>query len=159
MAEKPMLGAICAVTYAVPFGATFSTNISSLETAAGWFDPNGLPLDITYAGPTSVNGTNVTTDGTSIYYGGTVVTYDSFSYGIGDGFETGSGTVSLAPFLQLNGSQTLNGSGNPVINGTSPIGAANYTYGVERHIILAHKLIQLYIFRILPPLLPFLCVT
>jgi hypothetical protein len=33
------------------------------------------------------------------------------------------------------------------------------TYSVERHIILAHKLIQLHIFRILPPFLPLRCVA
>lgn len=119
------------VTYAVPFGATFSTNISSLSTNADWFDPNGLPMALTYVGPTSLNGTNVTTDGTSIYYGGPVVSYDSFSYGFGDQFESGTGTVSLAPFLQFNGAQSVNASGNPTISGNSPVGAAGYAYGVE----------------------------
>ena len=35
------------------------------------------------------------------------------------------------PVIPLNGTETFNSSLNPVITGTSPIGAAGYTYGVE----------------------------
>jgi hypothetical protein len=118
-------------TYTVPFGGTFSVTITNLEAVAGWFDPNGLVLSLDSVGPTSFDGTNVTTDGTSIFYGGPVVDYDNFPYTFGDGFFTIASTVSLIPVLQMNGSETLNGAKNPIISGTSPIGAAGYTYGVE----------------------------
>lgn len=118
-------------TYTVPFGGTFTLAITNLAATAGWFDPNSLVLSLSSVGPTSSNGTNVTTDGTSIFYGGPVVTYDNFPYTIGDGYFSVSSTVFLTPVLQMNGSETRNGSKNPVISGTSPIGAAGYTYGVE----------------------------
>ncbi len=117
------------VSYQVPFGSAFSVAITNLSTAAGWFDPNGLPLTVSSVGP-SANGTNVTTDGVNINYG-TVVSVDNFSYTISDGFESVSSSVFLSPILQFNGSQTVNGSGHPVISGTSPVGAAGSVYGVE----------------------------
>jgi hypothetical protein len=118
-------------TYIVPFGGTFTLPITNLAATASWFDPNSLVLTLSSVGPASFNGTNVTTDGTSIFYGGPVVTYDNFPYTISDGYFTVSSTVSLTPVLQMNGSETFNGSKNPVISGTSPTGAAGYVYGVE----------------------------
>lgn len=120
-----------APTYTVPFGSIFTLPVTNLSAVAGWSDPDNLILSLSGAGPTSFNGTNVTTDGENIYYGGPVISYDNFEYNISDGFFTVSGLVFLNPVLQMNGSETLNGSRNPVISGTSPIGAANYIYGVE----------------------------
>ncbi len=119
------------LTYQLPFGSAFSITITNLASAAGWFDPNGLPLTLASVGPASVNGTNVTSDGTTITYGGPVVSFDSFSYSIADNFATNSSSVSLVPFLQFNGGLAINASGNPTISGTSPIGAAGSVYGVE----------------------------
>ena len=120
-----------APTFTVPFGSTFTLPVTNLSTAAGWIDPNNLILSLIDVGPTSFNGTNVITDGVNIYYGGGVVSYDNFGYTISDGFFTASGSVFLNPVLQMNGVESLNAHGNPVISGTSPAGAANYTYGVE----------------------------
>ncbi len=115
----------------MPFGGTFTLAITNLTATASWFDPNSLVLALSSVGPTSFNGTNVTTDGTSIFYGGPVVTYDNFPYTISDGFFTVGSTVSLVPVLQMNGTEAFNGGKNPVISGTSPIGAAGFVYGVE----------------------------
>ena len=119
------------VTYTVPFGSTWNVAITNLQRAAGWSDPNNLILSLESVGPTSVNGTSVTTDGVNINYSGPVVSNDSFGYLIGDGYMAASGSVFLKPVLQFNGSLIINSGGNPVISGTSPVGAANYVYGVE----------------------------
>jgi hypothetical protein len=116
-------------TYTLPFGS--NVTITNLSTTAGWTDFNGLPLTITAVGPTSMEGTNVTTDGTNVFYGGPFVDNDSVSYAISDGYLTNYSTFFLTPILQFNGALAVNGSRNPVISGTSPTGAAGYTYGVE----------------------------
>jgi hypothetical protein len=118
-------------TFMVPFGSTFTLLITNLATVAAWNDPNSLVLSLSSVGPTSFEGTNVITDGTSIFYGGPVVNYDNFGYTISDGFFTIANTVSLTPVLPMNGTEVLNGSKNPVITGTSPTSVAGYTYGVE----------------------------
>ena len=120
-----------APTYIVPFGSTFTLPVTNLSATAGWTDPNSLILSLIDVGPTSFNGTNVTTDGLNIYYGGGVVSYDNFNYTISDGYFTASSSVFLKPVLQMNGAETVNVHGNPVISGTSPVGAANFTYGME----------------------------
>lgn len=116
-------------TYTLPFGSIVT--ITNLSATAGWTDFNGLPLTITSVGPTSMDGTNVTTDGTNVFYGGPLVINDGVNYAISDGYLTNYSTVYVSPVLQFNGALAVNGSRNPVISGTSPAGADGYTYGVE----------------------------
>jgi hypothetical protein len=116
------------VTNAVPYGATWQIAITNLAAQAGWSDPNGFPLILTNVDALSVSGTNVTTDGTNIYYGGPVVSPDSFSYVISDGFLTATGEVYLVSATAQISNPTLNGNGNPAFSG---VGAANNVYGVE----------------------------
>jgi hypothetical protein len=114
----------------VPFGAPYQIAITNLAAAAGWSDPNGLPIVLASVGPTSVNGTNVTSDGTTIHYGGAVTGPDSFNYVISDGSLTATGSVFLTIVeAQVTSSTvTKNANGNPTFSGT---GAANFVYGVE----------------------------
>jgi hypothetical protein len=120
-----------AANYTVPFGSTFDVTLTNLAAVAGWFDPNNLILSVSGVDAMSFQGTNLTLTSTDIAYGGPVVNYDNFNYTINDGYFSVSGMVFLTPVLQMNGTQTLNGSRNPVITGTSPIGAAGYVYGME----------------------------
>jgi hypothetical protein len=126
------------VTSGVPFGAPYQIAITNLAAAAGWSDPNGLPLVLASVGPTSVNGTNVTSDGTTIHYGGAVTSPDSFNYVISDGSLTATGSVFLTIVEAQVTSSTVakNANGNPTFSGT---GAANFVYGVEDSTnLLAH---------------------
>ena len=73
------------VTNNVYFGSTWQIAITNLAVLAGWSDPGGYPVSLSGVGPFSANGTNVTTDGTNIYYNGTVTSDDYFNYTITDG--------------------------------------------------------------------------
>jgi len=120
------------VTYKVPFGSTWSIGITNFQSAAGWYDPNNLVLSLTNLGPTSLEGTNVTTDGTNIYYGGPLTSSDSFSYAVADTYMTSfANQVNLMPYLPFSNTVSLNGSGNPVLAGNGNVGAAGYVFGVE----------------------------
>lgn len=116
------------VTNAVPSGATWQIAITNLAALAGWSDPNGYPLVLTNVDVASFNGTNVTTDGTNIYYGGAVTAADSFNYVISDGYLTATGEVDLVTATAQINTPTQNGAGNPTFSG---VGAANNVYGIE----------------------------
>ncbi|PWU15199.1 MAG: hypothetical protein C5B50_15775, partial [Verrucomicrobia bacterium] len=83
------------VTQTVIPGATFKIAITNLASLAGWSDPDGDPVSLNSVGPQSASGTNVTSDGTWIYYNGAVAANDHFSYTITDGKLTAMGTVYL----------------------------------------------------------------
>jgi hypothetical protein len=80
---------------------------------------------------TSVNGTNLTSDASYIYYNGLVTSADSFTYTITDGYLTTTGTVYLEPVAATApsiGNPTTDGNGHPTFSGS---GIPGYTYGVE----------------------------
>jgi hypothetical protein len=116
------------VTNAMPYGTAWQIAITNLAAQAGWSDPNGYPLVLTNVDALSLNGTNVASDGPNIYYGGAVVSPDSFSYVISDGFLTATGKVYLVSATAQISNPTLDGNGNPTFSG---VGAANNIYGVE----------------------------
>ncbi len=76
-------------------GSTWKIAITNLAAAAGWSDPDGDPVSLYSVGPQSAAGTNITSDGTYIYYNGGVAANDYFSYTITDGKLTAMGTVYL----------------------------------------------------------------
>jgi autotransporter-associated beta strand protein len=119
------------VNNTVTSGLVWKISILSLSNAAAWSDPDGDSLTLSSVGPTSTLGTNVTTDGTYIYYQGAVTASDSFNYVITDGTLTAIGTVNLATAPATGPSitsPTVNGSGNPTFGGH---GIPGYVYGVE----------------------------
>ena len=116
------------VTNEVPYGATWQIAITNLAAQAGWSDPNGFSLTLTNVDSVSANGTNVTTDGTNIYYGGPVVSPDSFNYVISDGYLTATGEVYLLAETAQISNPAINSNGNPTFSG---VGAANSVYGLE----------------------------
>jgi autotransporter-associated beta strand protein len=83
------------VTNTVYFGSTWQMAITNLATLAGWSDPNGQPVGLSSVGPSSANGTNVSTDGTNIYYNGTLTSDDYFTYTITDATLSTVGQVQL----------------------------------------------------------------
>jgi len=119
------------VTNNVPAGYLWQEAVTTLASAAGWSSPSSNSLTLASVGPLSADGTNVTTDGTNIYYGGPVTAPDSFNYTISDGSLTATGTVYLAPVtapVVSISTPALNASGSPMFSGTA---APGYTYGVE----------------------------
>jgi beta-galactosidase len=84
------------VTNTLYFGSTWQIAITNLEALAGWSDPNGEPVGLSGVGPYSANGTNVSTDGTNVYYNGTLTSDDYFTYTITNA------TLSTAGAVQLN---------------------------------------------------------
>ena len=76
-------------------GSTWQMAITNLASLAGWSDPDGDPVSFSGVGPLSANGTNVTSDGTYIYYNGTLASDDYFQYTITDGKLSTSGLVYL----------------------------------------------------------------
>jgi autotransporter-associated beta strand protein len=119
------------VTENATAGSIWKIAITSLATAAGWSDPNGFTITLSSVGPTSFNGTNVTSDANYIYYNGAVTAADHFGYTITNGTLTASGTVNLVPVSVPSPnivSPTINGSGNPTFSGN---GIPGYVYGVE----------------------------
>ncbi len=113
------------VTNSAASGQPWSTNISAIAAAAGWGDADGDTLTLTVVGPTSNLGTNVSTDGTSVFYNGSVTAEDFFTYTISDGTLTASGTIYIEPVSVTppppatghvgvtNGVPTLTFSGSP----------------------------------------------
>jgi beta-galactosidase len=83
------------VTNTLYFGSTWQIAITNLATLAGWSDPNGEPVGLSGVGPYSANGTNVSTDGTNIYYNGTLTSDDYFTYTITDATLSTVGQVQL----------------------------------------------------------------
>jgi pectin methylesterase-like acyl-CoA thioesterase len=120
------------VTNNVNSGLAWKIAISDLKTAAGWSDPDGDAVTLSSVTSPSANGTNVTSDGTFIYYNGPVTAEDHFTYTVTDGTLTANGTVYLeavagtAPSIS---NPAVNGSGHPTFSGS---GIPGYTYGVER---------------------------
>jgi hypothetical protein len=120
------------VTNAVTSGLAWKIAILDLKTAAGWSDPDGDGVTLSSVTSPSANGTNVTSDGTFIYYNGPVTAEDHFTYTVTDGTLTANGTVYLeavagtAPSIS---NSAVNGSGHPTFSGS---GIPGYTYGVER---------------------------
>jgi autotransporter-associated beta strand protein len=84
------------VTNSVYYGSTWQIAITNLAALAGWSDPNGETIGLSSVGPLSANGTNVTTDGTNIYYHGSVTSDDYFNYTITDA------TLSAVSAVDLN---------------------------------------------------------
>ena len=120
------------VTNNVTTGLSWKIAISDLKTAAGWSDPDDDAVTLSSVASSSASGTNVTSDGTFIYYNGAVTAEDHFTYTVTDPYgATAGGTVYLEavagtapsmsnPARDINGHPTFSGSGIP-----------NYTYGVE----------------------------
>ena len=119
------------VTENATAGSVWKISITSLASAAGWGDPDGDTVTLSGVGPSSFNGTNVTSDANYIYYNGPVTVADNFGYTITDGTLTASGTVDLVPVNVPSPnivSPNINGSGNPTFSG---YGIPGYVYGVE----------------------------
>jgi hypothetical protein len=119
------------VTENVTTGLAWKIAITNLASVAGWSDPDGDTVTLSSVGPTSFNGTNVTSDAHYIYYNGPVTVADHFSYTITDGTLTNSGTVNLTPVSQPGptiNTPSVNGNGNPAFSG---FGIPGYVYGVE----------------------------
>jgi autotransporter-associated beta strand protein len=91
--RPPVIASV--VTNYVYFGSTWQMAITNLASAAGWSDPNGQPVGLSSVGPFSANGTNITTDGTNIYYHGPVMANDSFNYSITNASLAAIGAVYL----------------------------------------------------------------
>jgi autotransporter-associated beta strand protein len=119
------------VTNNVTTGLAWKIAISDLKTAAGWSDPDGDTVTLSGVTSPSANGTNVTSDGTFIYYNGPVTAEDHFTYTVTDRTLTASGTVYLEAVAGTAASiqnPTINGSGHPTFSGS---GIPGYIYGVE----------------------------
>ena len=83
------------VTNTLYYGSTWQIAITNLEALAGWTDPNGEPVGFSSVGPYSANGTNVSSDGTNIYYNGELTSDDYFTYSITDATLSAVGVVQL----------------------------------------------------------------
>jgi beta-galactosidase len=83
------------VTQSVAQGSTFQIAITNLAGLAGWSDPDGDAVSFSSVAQVSASGTNVTSDGTFIYYNGIVASDDYFTYTITDGKLTAMGTVYI----------------------------------------------------------------
>lgn len=119
------------VTNTVTSGLSWMIAISTLQAEAGWSDPDGDSVSFSGVSATSVNGTNLTSDASYIYYNGLVTSADSFTYTITDGYLTTTGTVYLEPVAATApsiGNPTTDGNGHPTFSGS---GIPGYTYGVE----------------------------
>jgi autotransporter-associated beta strand protein len=105
------------VTNSVMPGSTWQIAITNLASLAGWSDPDGDPVSFSSVGPLSADGTNVTSDGTFIYYNGALAANDYFQYTITDGKLTTSGLVYL---YAINATAVVPSETNHVIslNGT-----------------------------------------
>ncbi|HEV2454450.1 MAG TPA: autotransporter-associated beta strand repeat-containing protein, partial [Verrucomicrobiae bacterium] len=84
------------VTNTLYYGLTWQIAITNLAALAGWSDPNGETVGFSGVEPYSANGTNVTTDGTNIYYQGALTSNDYFTYTITDATLSAVGVVQLA---------------------------------------------------------------
>ena len=120
------------VTNNVTSGLTWKIAISDLKTVAGWSDPDGDAVTLSTVAASSFNGTNVTSDGTFIYYNGPVTSEDYFTYTVTDPYgATAMGTVYVESVAGAGGSiqnTITDDSGHPTFSGS---GIPGYTYGVE----------------------------
>jgi autotransporter-associated beta strand protein len=120
------------VTNNVTSGLTWKIAISDLKTAAGWSDPDDDVVTLSSVAALSFGGTNVTSDGTFIYYNGPVTAEDNFTYIVTDPYgATAIGTVYLEAVAGAGGSiqnTITDDSGHPTFSGS---GIPGYTYGVE----------------------------
>jgi len=118
------------VTNNVTTGLPLHLAITTLSNTAAWSDSDGDSLTLSGVA-NSASGTNVTTDGTYIYYNGAVTKEDHFTYTATDGILTATGTVYVEPVSATAptiANPTLNGNGQPTFSGS---GIPGYTYGVE----------------------------
>lgn len=104
------------VTQSVNPGSTFQIAISNLASLAGWSDPDGDTVSLSSVGPVSAAGTNITSDGTFIYYNGAVAFDDHFSYTTTDGKLTAMGTVYLKAIQAPNVTAVIPSETNHVIS-------------------------------------------
>jgi autotransporter-associated beta strand protein len=84
-----------AVTNNLYYGSTWQLAIADLASQAGWSDPAGQAVGLSSVSPFSADGTNITTDGTFIYYNGIITTNDSFNYTITNSSLSAMGVVYL----------------------------------------------------------------
>jgi hypothetical protein len=120
------------VANSVTSGLLWRISIADLQTAGGWSDPDGDTVTLSSVTSPSFSGTNVTSDGTFVYYNGPVTAQDHFTYTISDGQGgTANGTVYLiavagkAPTLS---NPTTDSNGHPTFSGN---GIPGVEYGVE----------------------------
>lgn len=125
------------VTSTLYYGSTWQIAITNLAALAGWSDPNGLALGLSSVGPLSANGTNVTTDGTNIYYNGPITSSDYFDYSITDATASAVGAVYLnvteptaAIPADVNDSISLAGTWRFYLENT------NYNFGTPPNVVL-----------------------
>jgi beta-galactosidase len=125
------------VTNTLYYGSTWQIAITNLAILAGWSDPNGEPVGLSSVGPYSANGTNVTTDGTNIYYKGILTSDDYFTYTITDATLSAAGTVQLIEMLptaaipaDAGDSVSLDGTWRFYFEHT------NYNFGTPPNVIL-----------------------
>jgi autotransporter-associated beta strand protein len=125
------------VTNNIYYGSTWQIAISNLAALAGWSDPSGKPLSLSSVGPLSANGISVTTDGTNIYYNGSLTSSDSFDYSITDGTLATTGGVYLSA---LNPTAAIPADTNYVVSLDSTwrfyFERTNYNFGTVPDIVL-----------------------
>ncbi|MGH8023862.1 MAG: glycoside hydrolase family 2 TIM barrel-domain containing protein, partial [Limisphaerales bacterium] len=95
--QPPQIASV--VTNTLYYGSTWQIAITNLAALAGWSDPNGEAVGLSSVGPLSANGTNVSTDGTNVYYNGTLTSDDYFTYTITDATLSAVGAVQLNDVL------------------------------------------------------------
>ncbi len=125
------------VTNNVYYGTSWQIAITNLAALAGWSDPDGDTVTLSGVGPTSGNGTNISTDGANIYYNGVITSNDYFNYTITDGTLTTMGSVFLN---LLNSTTVIPSDTNYVIslNGTWRFyfERSNYDLGTPPNVVL-----------------------
>lgn len=125
------------VTNTLYYGSTWQMAITNLAARAGWSDPNGEPVGLYSVGPYSANGTNVSSDGTNIYYNGVLTSDDYFTYTITDATLSAVGTVQLIEILptaavpaDAGDSMSLDGTWRFYFERT------NYNFGTPPNVVL-----------------------
>lgn len=125
------------VTNTLYYGSTWQISITNLAALAGWSDPNGESVGLSGVGPSSANGINVTTDGTNIYYNGTLTSDDYFTYTITNATLSAVGTVQLIEILptaaipaDAGESMSLDGTWRFYFERT------NYNFGTPPNVVL-----------------------
>ncbi len=125
------------VTNTFYYGLPWQIAITNLANLAGWSDPNNEPLGLSSVGPLSGNGTNVTTDGTNIYYNGLLTSDDYFYYTITDATASAMGVVQLDDIVptaaipaDAGDSMSLDGTWRFYFEHT------NYNFGTPPNVVL-----------------------
>jgi beta-galactosidase len=125
------------VTNYIQVGSTWQIAITNLASLAGWSDPNNEAVGLSSVGPYSANGTNVTTDGTNIYYNGPVDQSDYFNYTITDATLSAEGAVQLVATdpttvipADAGDSMSLDGTWRFYFENT------NYNFGTPPNVVL-----------------------